>query len=267
MPGGTSVEAFLRFVNERFQDFKCRLTELMRVLPLEDLNEKASKAAATLDRARLLRGALAERDRPAWLAPIESSFQQYCGSPRDQNLAVRLLETVARFFPAIDDHKWAFDFSGDEPFDFDGVYERFRAESRIPELFDKLIELLEQIVQSEEIDSRKIIQTLQTIIATLKKNRTGSYFSLIGTWTFVRSYLKNVAWEVISNVQVLGPLIAALRKTLEELDTNVCDLHQKMVSELQPKLTAEFPKIVYAPLGLPPPPSASPIEDDNKSRG
>jgi hypothetical protein len=77
---------------------------------------------------------------------------------------------------------------------------------------------------------------------------------LIGTWTFVRCYIRNAAWEVIAQVPVLGPAVTALRKTLEELDAGVADLHQKMVAELEPKLTSEFPQLVYIPLGLPPPP-------------
>ena len=46
-----SVEAFLRFVNERYGDFKNRLTELMQALCQNDSTQKAQKAKAALEPA------------------------------------------------------------------------------------------------------------------------------------------------------------------------------------------------------------------------
>ena len=55
------------------------------------------------------------------------------------------MQAIGNNWAAASNHQWAFDFSDDKPFDFDGLYERYEAESKIPELFDKLIALLEEM--------------------------------------------------------------------------------------------------------------------------
>ncbi len=221
MPNQTNptVEAFLRFVNERYNDFKSRLTELMQVLCLNDSAEKARRAKLALEAAKSLEAALASQDRPAWLQPLAAALQTY--QPDQAHLAQPLMQAIGNNCAAATNHQWAFDFSDEHPFDFDGLYERYEAESKIPELFDKLVELLDEIVQSGQIDSIRVLHTLETIIATLKKNRSGSYFGVLGTWNFVATYLKNIAWDTFLEVPILRVPVKALRETMEQLDKEV----------------------------------------------
>ena len=253
MPNQTNptVEAFLRFVNERYNDFKSRLTELMQVLCLNDSAEKARRAKLALEAAKSLEAALASQDRPAWLQPLAAALQTY--QPDQAHLAQPLMQAIGNNCAAATNHQWAFDFSDEHPFDFDGLYERYEAESKIPELFDKLVELLDEIVQSGQIDSIRVLHTLETIIATLKKNRSGSYFGVLGTWNFVATYLKNIAWDTFLEVPILRVPVKALRETMEQLDKEVGKLQMGMQTELQKQLNAEFPALEYKSLPLPAP--------------
>ena len=149
-----SVEAFLRFVDERYNDFKNRLSELMQVLCMKDSNEKAQKAKAALEAAKSLKTALAASDRPSWLQPFTHALQSY--QPDHPHLARALIDAIGNHCAAANAHQWAFDFSDEKPFDFDGLYDRYEAESKIPELFDKLVALLTEIVQSGQIDSVRV---------------------------------------------------------------------------------------------------------------
>ncbi len=258
MPSSSSADAFLRLVSERFKELRDRLSDLMAVLALENRDDKAARARAALDRAQHLEAALATGDRPSWLVPLIAAVQNYSNVPHNPVAAGNLVTTLAQLYPTIDAHKWGFDFSGMEPFDFDGLYERYRDESRIPELFDNLIEILEQVVRCEDLDSRKIIHGLETLIATLRKNRTGSYFSLMCTWDFVRTYLINAAWETLSALPVLGPPIKALRTTMAEMDARMERLQEGMKSELRDRVRSEFPSLGYRPLALPAEPPGEP---------
>ncbi len=252
-PTNPSIEAFLRFVNERFDDFKQRLNELLAVLGLQSQQDKIVRAKAALDASMSLKQALALQDCPNWLEPLTRALVDFCNAPSNTRRTHSLLTAIGRYYGAAIEHKWSFDFSGDKPFDFDALYRHYKSESRIPELTDKLVELLEQIVQAKKIDSLKIVHSLETIIATLKRNRKGSYFSVVCTWDFAASYLKNIAWEVFEGIPVLGAPVKALRSTMEEMDKEMDILHSGMQAELHEQLEAEFPALVYRPLALPGP--------------
>jgi hypothetical protein len=116
-----------------------------------------------------------------------------------------------------------------------------------------LTELLEKIVVCEELDSRKAIHALEIIIATLKKNRKGSFFSLICTWDFTAVFIKNVAWELLSEIPGLRAVVKAVRETMSEINTAMDKLHQDVATDLHKKLAVEFPALKYCPLPLPEP--------------
>lgn len=246
-----SVDAFLRFVNERFGDFKNKLSEVIAVLGWQEQQQKIPKAAAALDAAKSLQQALASQDQPQWLSPLINALQQYDVHQGQPHVATALITAIGNHFAAMSNHQWAFDFSGDRPFDFDGLYRQYEADSRIPELFDRLVTLLEEIVQSDQIDSRKIVHALETIIATLKRNRKRSYFSTVCTWDFAGTYLKNVAWGVLKEIPVLRVPVVALREAMQELDKEMSKVHEGMQTELHKQLEAEFPVLVYQSLPLP----------------
>lgn len=249
----SSVDAFLRFVNERFGDFKNRLQEVISVLGWTDQKQKLAKAKDALQAARSLKTALAAQDQPQWLPPLTVALDNYCTNEGHPNVASSLIQAIGGHLAAVSIHQWAFDFSGESPFDFDGLYHRYETESRIPELFDKLVGLLEEIVQSDQIDSRKLVDALRKIIASLKKNRNASYFSVVCTWDFVRTYLKNFAWKAFTEIPFLKVPVEALRETMREMDDEMSRVQAGIQTELHEKLQADFPVLAYQPLPLPEP--------------
>lgn len=245
-----SVDAFLRLVNERYRDFKDRLQQFMQTLGLSDAPEKKRRADALLAAAETLRNVLAEHDRPKWLPPIIQSLQRY-HRPEDIHCAFDIVKTVALHGAAATNHQWSFDFSDIKPFDFDALYEQYEAESRIPELFDKLVAILEEIIATGEIDSLRVFQTLQKIIANLKRNRKGSYINLICSWDFARTYIKNI---VLHNLSEHGPLkhfVKPLVDTLKEMEDAVGEVQESIQAELHKQLKADFPALTYRKMELP----------------
>ena len=166
-----------------------------------------------------------------------------------------MLHALGLNYAAMLDHKWMFDFSEDGGFDFDGVFEKYEAQSRIPDLFDKLVEILEQVVQCDELDKRSVVRTLETMIATLKKNRKGSYFGVIGTWNFVATYLKHCAWNTLAEIKVLKVLTTSLRQTLDDTNKAMAKLHEDMAGEFEKQLKVQLPALTYQALSLPDPPA------------
>ncbi|MBU4273564.1 MAG: hypothetical protein KKE86_11380 [Planctomycetes bacterium] len=248
-----SVETFVRFVEERFQDFRDRLSKLMSALAADDKQQKVARANTALEAANSLRQALAKQDQPGWLQPITNTLHNYVANAGHSSPGTELINAIGLHYGAVAGHKWAFEFSDDRGFDFDGVFRKYEDESRIPELFDKLVELLEKIVQCEDLDSRTVVRTLETIIATLKKNRNGSYFSVMGTWNFTGTYLKNIAWNMLLEIPFLKVPVKSLQKTMEQLDKEMEKVHENMRSDLHKQLHAEFPVLTYRALPIPEP--------------
>jgi hypothetical protein len=87
----------------------------------------------------------------------------------------------------------------------------------------------------------------------LKKNRQGSFFSLICTWDFTALFIKNVAWELLSQVPGLGAVVKAVRGTMSEINTAMDKLHNDVATDLHRRLAVEFPALEYRPLPLPEP--------------
>jgi hypothetical protein len=247
------VDAFLRSVNQRFGDFKARLGELLDLLVMGSDEDKLAKAKETLDVATTLQSVLSPQDQPQWIGPVIGSLRSYIRSNGHVAHAPNLVTTIASNFDRAVNHKWAFAHSDDQGFDFDGVFRRHESESQIPELFDKLVELLEKIVRCEELDSRKVIHTLETIIATLKRNRNGSYFSVVCTWNFTATYLKNIAWNTLLEIPLLRIPVKALRETMDQLDKEMEKVHENTQADLHNQLHAEFPVLVYRAPPIPEP--------------
>ena len=250
---GPDVDVFLRSVESRFQNFKTCLSQLLHLLVTGADNEKVAKAKETLDIATTLQSVLSRQDQPQWLEPVISSLRPYIQTNGSPGFATGLVTTIASNYQPTVNHQWAFEHSDGEGFDFDGVFRRCEAESKIPELFDRLVEILDKIVQCEDLDSRKVIHTLETIIATLKANRNGSYFSVICTWNFAATFLKKVAWSTFLEIPILKIPVQALRETLEQTDKEFEKVHENMRSDMNNQLHAELPVLAYRPLSIPEP--------------
>lgn len=134
-----------------------------------DRRNASEKALAAAER---LSNTLAPQDRPAWLADLIMRLQ----IARNQHDGVQsiepLQEIATRFYPQMKTHIWAFN----EPempssVDFDNLFENCRNECRIPELFDQIIAILNEIAQSGHVDSIKMLDELKKVIATLEKRK------------------------------------------------------------------------------------------------
>ena len=243
-----AIDTFLRFTAQRLSELQDAMKQLMPALAGENKADKVAKARVALAAVDALQLALHTQDHPPWMRPLNQALTTYVQNDGRVNVA----NDLAMHYAGVVSHQWAFDFSDDKAFDFDGLYRRYREQSRIPELFDALVKILEEIVKSEALDSRTVAQSLETIIASLKKNRDGSYFAVLGTWRVLTCVVRNVAWSWLSE----GPLkilAKGLRDTLEELDKEMEKLHTGIQGELQQRFRTELPTLAYTPSPLPPP--------------
>lgn len=223
----------------------------MRAFASENALERKSSAESMLITATDLRGLLSKQDVPSWLADTINGLTMYTGG---NWTGYDFLLNFISLKQAIDQHQWAFDADTESAFDFDSIFEYFKKTSRLPELFEEIVSLLEQIQSSGAVDSVTMVKALGKVIATMKRCRDGSYFSLNSAWEFLLSFLNNYMWGELAKLPVLGTALEALEKTIREANDEMFKLHVEVSQEMTKLVEAEvaaltskstFPFITY----------------------
>jgi len=252
MQKNNSIDFFLRFLDERFDIFKRSLEALKEMLVRNDANQKIEACNSTLSTLETLKEAMSTTDRPVWIGKIETAIRQFIQRHQHYTDAgVTLINAIIACSPQIASQKWDFSESDeDKPVDFDAYFQKFYDESRLPELFEKLVGHLQTIVESGSVDSNRILKQLQKLINTIKRNARGSYFSVHATFDFAISLLKNFVLEYINNIPVLGETLRAVLKTMEELEQEFEIVQQKTKDDVLDKLQTDLPILGYTPRGV-----------------
>ncbi len=150
-------------------------------------------------------------------------------------------------------HQWAFEEALATGFDFDSIFESARDSNLIPELFDEIICCLQQIVDSEAIDSVRVLKELESLIATLKHARKGSYFATRHAWFFLVEWLKNTGWEAFGDIPVMGAAVRGLKTTMEKTNAAMEGMHEDIYTQTITSVKTEVPRLTYDPPTLPKP--------------
>jgi len=252
MPKNEAVEFLLRLLDERFDIFKRSLEALKDNLVKNNADQKIAACTHTLSALESLKASMSATDQPAWIGKIETAIRQFI--KRHQHYAdagITFINTIIACSPQIASQKWDFSESGeDKPVDFDAYFQKFYDESRLPELFEKLVGHLQTIVESGAVDSNRILKQLQKLINTIKRNARGSYFSVHATFDFAILLLKNFVLEYINNIPVLGEALRAVLKTMEELEQEFEIVQQKTKDDVLNKLQTDLPILGYTPRGV-----------------
>jgi hypothetical protein len=251
MTTNDSLELFLRLISERHAALISESQSLLLTLAGEDLSQKKLVAKSALQAATDLRAHLSNNDVPQWLNKIIDFLNPFINGSWSSS---DLLKNFIHVKTLLDGHRWVFEQDAETAFDFDSIFDHFKNESRLPELFDQIIRLLEEIESSGEVDSVTMHRALGKVISTIKRSKDGSYFSLISAWEFLLSFLNNYMWGELSKLPLLGTALEALGKTIKETDEEMFKVHKQVQDEMVRTVTAEvkaltnksaFPFIAY----------------------
>lgn len=251
MTTNESLQFFLRLIKEKHTALVSAAHVLLINLAGDDPNQKKARAKMALQAATDLQAVLSNNDIPQWLKDTVNYLTYFTNG---QWSSSDLLQNFIAAKALLDSHKWVFDQEAETAFDFDAIFEHFKKESRLPELFDEIIRLLEDIESSGEVDSVTMHRALGKVVSTIRKSRDGSYFSLLSGWEFLLSFLNNYMWGELSKLPVLGTALEALGKTIKETDEEMSKVHRQVQEEMVRTVTTEvkaltdkssFPFIFY----------------------
>ena len=241
-----SVNLFERAVKEKHSILLQDGNEVFQMLVNDGIEKKKAAAEKMLQTATALRAYFAPEDVPQWLSSLFSHLTAFAiGRSTPEDFLTNLIPLRAQ----AEMHKWG-DAMNTGAIDFDDIFEQFKKESRLLELFDELIRLLDEIQASGEIDSITMINALSKVTATIKKGKVGSFFSMNAAWEFLVIFLKNYVLEEFSNMPIVGPALKALEKTILETQEELSKVREqtteKMVSIAMTELKLkEKPAIAY----------------------
>jgi hypothetical protein len=241
-----SESFFQRTLDEKTAEARQAVQECVVAFLAQDGRGRQQSAISAYAAVKRIVDMLHPKDHPSWLTALLSSLAMAKDNFTDIN-GVNAMQKIANDLqPSLNRHKWKLaDVESADGFDFDELYSKYKAENKIPELFDRIIAAMTSIVESGEIDSVKVLKELQRIIATLKNARNGSYFATRNAWFFVATWFKNSGWNLLSDIPVLGAVVRGLRETLDEMNEGMQNMHDQIQEDLHNQLVQDFPRLEY----------------------
>lgn len=239
MDQNVSATLLLNLVNEKYGIIKSHLPSLLKVLSENDHKEKLNESVALNASAKELANILATSDRPNWLNKIIACTNEFISLHKDPDSIVsgsswNLLQSLIKIYQPALNHKWDFSTQqGKNHYDFDSIYQKYREESDLETLFSALVDTLQKMVGSGEIDSITAINSLKKLINILEQNKSSSYFSTMATWEFVKTFTYNLAWEQFDSIPGIKPIKKAFEKTMADTDMELKELHKKIADEMK----------------------------------
>ena len=236
MATNDSLLFYIRLIKQKHAEVISASDALFRALPTDDPNNKKAVANNMLQAANDLRSLVSNSDVPDWLSntiAFLSNFVQGSWTGFD------LLSNYITVKTPMETHRWAFEDGAETAFDFDSIFENYKKESRLPELFDQIVRTLEDIQNSGAVDSMTMLRALGKVIATIKHSKDGSYFSLNSAWAFLLSFLNNYLWGELSKLPVLGAALEALEKAIRETNDEMFKVHKQIEEEMTRSVESE----------------------------
>ncbi|RLS39121.1 MAG: hypothetical protein DWH81_08925 [Planctomycetota bacterium] len=248
----SSESFFFRALEEKTEKARAAVQRCVSVFLSTNNSSRVEAATQAASAVSLIVDMLSAQDRPYWLSPLHNNLRTAAADPEGRDGLNGIQEIANTFQGALNSHKWKLtEANPADGFDFDSMYNKYKKENRIPELFEEIISLLNEIANSGQLDSISALTELRRVIATLEKAKNGSYFATRNAWHFVTNWFKNSGWEMLSDIPLLGAVTRGLRKTLEDMDHGMTDLHTQIQDELQTKIAKDFPRIEYTSPDLP----------------
>lgn len=209
---------------------------LLTAMAGEDVAPKKQHASKTASAISNITQLLPENQIPKWAVELRNTLYNFS---RSQAKGPEVLKLLIKLRATISDYNWMESGLADDGIDFEKVFEACREQSKIPDLFDSIIDLLEQIRDSEEIDSRIMVEALTKLIATMRIGKKSTCLSLDGAWEFLLDFIQNYFWAEAKKIPGIGSLVEALEKTISETGKEMSRLQNEVRAEMASKVATE----------------------------
>ena len=183
--------------------------------------------------AEVLASQMATTDRPQWLRELIKITKAFENNRSDQSIWKNAFKQLKTNETIIRGQNWSRTKSNIIPIlDFDEIVEKHRDKETIEKLFKELIESLEKLVQCEELDSRRVVEDLERLIASLRKAQVGSFNAQILSFQVAKKYVKNLAISWLKETKAAKLMVKAAEDTVNELGMTIDEARDKIQEEI-----------------------------------
>ena len=179
---------------------------------------------------------------PRWLPEVHNHCEKFLRNPSDPGHANRLAQAMTACYSQVD----VIDLSTanePNPYDLDALYEQAKAENKIPELFDRLIESIQRIIDDRIIENVTILEAIKSTLDVLKANRSGSLVSMRQSFGLVRVFLSEFAIRLIKTVPVAKQAVEAIEAAVSSMDKGFDDVAQTIDELTKVEIARRFPSL------------------------
>ena len=249
-----STKLLQRLISERNEVMRAAISYFIKTISLENRDSKIAAARSCEDAVESLCSILARNDRPQCILSLKAILKSYINqSANDIDIGQRTIEALVGILPSINQQEWHFLDQESPAVDFQAVYREFYDGSRVPDLFEQLINQLQQIIDSREIDSVRVLEALNTLIATVRRNSRQDVLAAYGTIGFAKTFLNKFLWAVLDEIPGVKVISKAIRETINELDDEFTDMQTRASERVADLVKERMPAgFDYFPKALPP---------------
>jgi len=182
---------------------------------------------------------------PAWLKGIAAGVRNSENQkPPNRKL---ILDALMKYLPAMKGHSWV--STGESAFaDPDKIFIYYKSQSNLPELADTIVELLRELLDSDELSENATVNMVKQIKDAIEaseriKDENTGYTNTSYCMKWMKSLAINVLNENMEALPVIGPTVRAINKTIHEMEPEF----ENAVSLAGAEMSKSLPKGVKAP--------------------
>lgn len=211
-----------------------QLNNLERSLLTENLNDKITLSQSLQSICSNFRSDCGP-DTPTWVIQLQTLTNNLVQNRNVIDHKINLLSFIQNNKDAIALHDWN---SGGYKHDlnFDSIYEHYKSQSKLPELFDNLISIIEKIISEEDLELGNISKKLQFLLSVIRSNTNKSYFGDQSILAYLVFFIKEFLLNMASSIPGLKEFIEALISTANKIDREMKQTAEKTDSDIKKKL-------------------------------
>jgi hypothetical protein len=229
-------------MDKAFEMFQLRLTQMQQAiingigeventLIGDDLNAKMQKASDLMGQCKNLMDLCGDQV-PSWTIQIYNSAHQFMSNNQDFRNRKQISDLLLAIKNEVALHNWNLG-EYDSNLNFEKIYERYKAESKLSELFNELIRLIEKIISENIIGQDQLEKNFKFLLSIVRSNTNKSYFGDQSVISYVMYFIKEFLLNLASNIPGLKEGLTALIDTAKKLKTEMDETKQKTEQEIE----------------------------------
>ncbi|ULQ60128.1 hypothetical protein K7I13_02045 [Brucepastera parasyntrophica] len=184
---------------------------------------------------------LCNTDSPEWLVSLVSICNKLLSSLSNTQNRKELLEFIVLNRDNIKQHDW-FDTGTNEDLNFETMYKKYKNESKVPELFDKMVQTIDNAFRNESLNLNNTEKPLKKLLSVIRTNMNKSFCSdeiIVSASVFLLKELSACSGD--SAPEVKSMLNVLFTSAIEIYDT-VSEIRKKIEQEIGGKLKSGSPQ-------------------------